>query len=303
MFALDNHQCRPEMIKQSDNTGLIQPLREIAQKAGAEIQRIYHSGETIDVRSKTDDSPVTKADIAAHHIIVDGLARLTPEIPILSEEGIDDISDTERRHWHRYWLVDPLDGTKEFIDRTGEFTVNIALIDSHEAILGMVYLPERYTLYHAIKNQGAYKQQGIGKPTAGTSEKLSVRPIQDGQPLRVVASRRHGTESLQQMLDAVSQTFADIDKVNMGSSLKICALAEGKADWYPRLAPTSEWDTAAAQVILEQAGGKLVDAEFNPLRYNTRQSLLNPFFHAFADCRYDWQALLSKVGKPSRPSA
>jgi len=279
------------MINQPNTPHLLSELNEIARLAGAEIKRIYHSGECIDLQSKDDNSPVTKADIAAHHIIVDGLTRLTPDIPILSEEDVDDISFEQRQGWQRYWLVDPLDGTKEFISRTGEFTVNIALIDNHDVAMGVVYLPEKGVLYHASKDKGAYKE------CDGTIEKLCAQPVQTDKPLSVVASRRHGTETLEQMLLAMSKKFSHINKVNMGSSLKICALAEGKADWYPRLALTSEWDTAAAQIILEEAGGRLVDTDFNPVRYNTKESLLNPFFHAFADSRFNWQEVLSEAGE------
>lgn len=270
----------------SDTHSFIPKLNEIARNAGAEIKRIYHSGECIGVKSKEDDSPVTKADIAAHHIIVEGLAKLTPEVPILSEEGIDAASFEERKSWSQYWLVDPLDGTKEFINRTGEFTVNIALVQGHDVVLGVVYLPEKDLLYYACKDYGAYRVEGENK------QKLSITPVAADRPLNVVASRRHGADALEAMLKKAASHFSQLNKVSMGSSLKICALAEGKADWYPRLALTSEWDTAAAQIVLEEAGGTIVDTDFQRVRYNTKESLLNPYFHAFADQGFDWRELL-----------
>ncbi len=270
-------------------TDLMPPLKAIAVQAGEAILAVYHSGQTLEIHSKSDDSPVTAADLAAHRIIVAGLQSLTPDIPILSEEDVEGLTWPVRQSWQSYWLVDPLDGTKEFINRTGEFTVNIALIQDHQVAAGVVYLPEKNTLYHAVRDGGAFKE--VAQDTA----QLQASSLNLTQPISVVASRRHGTETLERMLTAVQTTLGDIHKVCMGSSLKICALAEGKADWYPRLAPTSEWDTAAAQIILEEAGGILVDTDFRPVRYNTKESLLNPHFHAFADPVYPWADVLKGV--------
>lgn len=262
----------------------IQSLLSIAVEAGEAILKVYHSVEGIDVEAKADDSPVTQADIAAHHVIVAGLARITPDIPVLSEEG-GLPSYAERKSWDQYWLIDPLDGTKEFIGRNGEFTVNIALISHGEPVLGVVYVPALNITYWGAKDQGAYKIQ------AGSSEKIACRPLPK-QGVKVVGSRRHGADALADMLVKAEAVLGAIDSVSMGSSLKLCLVAEGKADWYPRLALTCEWDTAAAQAVLEAAGGKVVDDKGEILRYNSKDKLLNPFFHAFGDTTFDWASII-----------
>jgi 3'(2'), 5'-bisphosphate nucleotidase len=235
-----------------------------------------YSGE-FDVELKDDRSPVTAADTAANEKIVTGLAEMTPDLPVLSEESV--IADfRSRRSWKRYWLVDPLDGTKEFVKRNGEFTVNIALIDDHEPVLGVVYAPALDAMYGGIVGAGAWLQTGDA-PT---------RPIavtrRSGEIIRVVGSRSHASPALADYLAQLGQH----EVCPMGSSLKICLVAEGRADVYPRLGPTSEWDTAAAHAVLLAAGGGMMDTVGGPLRYNTREDLLNPHFIAFGDPDRDW---------------
>ena len=255
-------------------------MATLAVQAGAAILEVYNS-DAFDVQEKDDKSPLTAADLAAHHVIVDGLAALTPDIPVLSEESAK-LPYAERSAWQRYWLVDPLDGTREFIKRNGEFTVNIALIDAGVPILSVVHVPVTGVSYLACQGQGASRQEAGGEPQA-----ISVRKLGAG-PIMVVGSRSHRGESLNQFLDKLGEH----DMVGMGSSLKLCLVAEGAADIYPRLGPTSEWDTAAAQCVVEQAGGFVTDTDMQPLRYNTKDSLLNPFFLVFGDDGHDWSAYL-----------
>jgi 3'(2'), 5'-bisphosphate nucleotidase len=219
--------------------------------------------------------------MASHRTIVSRLRELTPELPVLSEEAAD-IPYAERAAWHSYWLIDPLDGTKEFIKRNGEFTVNIALVRDGVPVLGVVHVPVSGVTYAACEGQGALKE------VPGEGEKrIRVRKLGDG-PAAVVGSRSHRGDSLKAFLDKLGE----YEIVSMGSSLKICLVAEGAADVYPRLGPTSEWDTAAAHCVVEQAGGSLTDLEMQPLRYNTKESLLNPHFLVFGDDSRDWSQYL-----------
>ena len=269
----------------SDLEQLIEPLKTIVIDAGNAILEVYQASTPIEVDNKADDSPVTKADVAAHHIIERGLKSLKLGYPILSEEGgLPEYA--ERQTWQRYWLVDPLDGTKEFINKNGEFTVNIALIDNHEAILGIVYVPVTGALYYGAAGFGSRKE------VKGTSAILKAEPLSFNRTISIVGSRRHGAEALEALLETITPKFQGAELVSMGSSLKICALAEGTADWYPRLALTSEWDTAAAHAVLSNAGGKIMDADLNPLRYNTKDSLLNPYFHAVGDSNFEWPEMI-----------
>jgi 3'(2'), 5'-bisphosphate nucleotidase len=268
-------------------TELIQIMSTVARDAGAAILQVY-GDEDFGVQTKADDSPLTRADLAAHDIIVEGLQQWAPGIPVLSEES-DDISFVERSSWDRYFLVDPLDGTKEFIKRNGEFTVNIALIEKGVPIKGVVFVPVKDVMYTGDQ------QEKIATVTReGETGSIRVRRL-DRASLTVVASRRHGGEALEACLYVLRDNFASIDTVNMGSSLKLCLIAEGEADLYPRLAPTSEWDTAAAQAVVEAAGGKVVDVELKELRYNTKDNILNPFFYVIGDTEFDWNAVLSQV--------
>ena len=268
-------------------TELIKVMCAVAREAGAAILQVY-GDEDFGVQTKSDDSPLTRADLAAHNIIVEGLQKRAPGIPVLSEES-DSISFAERSSWDQYFLVDPLDGTKEFINRNGEFTVNIALIEEGVPMRGVVFVPVKDVMY--IGDQ----HEGIATVTrAGATGSIRVRKL-DRASLTVVASRRHGGEALEACLNVLREHFVSIDTTNMGSSLKLCLIAEGEADLYPRLAPTSEWDTAAAQAVVEAAGGKVVDVELKELRYNTKDNILNPFFYVIGDTEFDWNAVLSQV--------
>jgi len=254
-------------------------VRALAKQAGEKILEIYNTD--FSVKEKEDDSPLTAADMASHRAIVAGLQALTPDVPVLSEEAAK-IPFAERSRWHTYWLIDPLDGTKEFIKRNGEFTVNIALVQDGVPVLGVVHVPVSGVTYAACQGGGAVK----AVPGQG-EQPIRVRQLPDG-PVAVVGSRSHRGDSLNSFLDKLGEH----EIVSMGSSLKICLVAEGAADVYPRLGPTSEWDTAAAHCVVEQAGGSLTDLEMKPLRYNTKDSLLNPFFLVFGDDSRDWSAYL-----------
>ncbi|BCX82042.1 3'(2'), 5'-bisphosphate nucleotidase [Methylomarinovum caldicuralii] len=255
---------------------LLTPVIDTARWAGQRIMKIYASD--FNVAFKDDRSPLTAADTAAHRCIVDSLSRLDPAFPILSEEA-SDLPYEERCQWRTYWLVDPLDGTKEFIHRNGQFTVNIALVHDHEPVLGVVYVPAEGTLYYGAAGQGAFKQVADGSP-----QPIRVRkPVPER--LVIVGSRSHQTPEFAEYLRRLD---GDYELISIGSSLKFCLVAEGSADLYPRLGPTSEWDTAAAHCVVVQAGGFVVDLSGKPLRYNTKASVLNPYFLAYGDDSRDW---------------
>lgn len=272
---------------------LLAPLIGIAKRAGEAILVVYNRPEGFTVTDKADDSPLTEADLAAHRVIEESLAVLTPGIPVLSEESGEHAAWEVRRHWTRYWLVDPLDGTKEFVARSGEFTVNIALIEQGVPVLGVVYVPTTGVTYAGLRAAGA-ATQAFREDAAGRTL-IRVRTLAEakarGEPVTVVASKRHGGERLPALLARLERELGPYSLANMSSSLKICLVAEGKADLYPRLGPTSEWDTAAAQAVLEAAGGHLVGPDLSPLRCNTKLSLLNPDFHAIGDDLSRWQWL------------
>ncbi|SFM63384.1 3'(2'),5'-bisphosphate nucleotidase [Ectothiorhodospira mobilis] len=256
--------------------------RRIAREAGTRILDVY--GEDFQVAEKDDRTPLTEADMASHRHIVQGLRDLHPELPILSEES-DGIPFSERAQWTTYWLVDPLDGTREFIKRNGEFTVNIALIHEHEPVLGVVLAPVLDLLYSAARGRGAWRHQ----PSGEAGQPVHVHR---GERRPVIAgSRSHGTDRLQAFLERVGPH----ELISMGSSLKFCLVAEGKADLYPRLGPTSEWDTAAAHCVVNEAGGAVTDTGLRPLRYNTKESLLNPEFLVMADPQRDWGRYLKDL--------
>ncbi|MEI6415941.1 MAG: 3'(2'),5'-bisphosphate nucleotidase CysQ [Pseudomonadota bacterium] len=246
----------------------------IAKNAADAILAIYDRG--FEVTAKADHSPLTEADLAAHRVIVEGLAALTPGWPVLSEESAT-IPWTERQTWSRYWLVDPLDGTKEFIRRNGEFTVNIALIEQGRPVLGVVWVPVTGVAYWAAGGLAYAQTPGAPPRRLAVSSPCQI-------PVRVVGSRSHAGESLAGFL----AWLGEYEQVSMGSSLKLCLVAEGLADVYPRLGLTSAWDTAAAQAVVEGAGGCVTDLCRVPLRYNTRESLLNPHFLVFGDAGRDW---------------
>lgn len=258
---------------------LLAPVSAIARQAGAAILEVYHRDDH-GVQHKADESPLTAADLAAHHLITAALEKLAPDLPVLSEESAD-VPWPTRQGWKRYWLVDPLDGTKEFINRNGEFTVNIALVDDGVPVLGVVYVPTLDLLYCGAQGFGATREAG------GQRTRIATVEVVPGQmQMRVVASRRNGGDELDAWLARLRRRFPELELVSMGSSLKICLVAEGRADIYPRLAPTCEWDTAAAQAILEAAGGILTDTAFLPYRYNRKAELRNPHFFAIGDARF-----------------
>ncbi len=254
---------------------LLAKIEQTAIKAGHAILEIYQSVD-FGVEIKSDDSPLTKADLAAHNIIVANLQKITPDVPVLSEESVS-IPYATRKKWNKYWLVDPLDGTKEFIKRNGEFTVNIALIENGHSILSVVYVPVQDITYSAVKGYGAFKKENESRVQIHIQKPARDIPI-------VVGSRSHMSQQVGDYLDKLGEH----ELISMGSSLKFCLVAEGKADLYPRLGLTSEWDTAAAQCIVEQAGGRVVTLDNQTLLYNTKDNLLNPYFMVYGDGNRDW---------------
>lgn len=259
---------------------LLVPVTDIACRAGREIVAVYESGES-GTTLKADDSPLTLADLRAHRLIADSLGELTPDIPVLSEESAA-TPFAQRRGWGRYWLVDPLDGTKEFLSRNGQFTVNIALIESHEPVLGVVHVPVSATSYQGLPGVGAWRI------SPGQSPAQIHASTRSADPLRVVGSRSHRGDSL----DAFLGRIGAHELLPVGSSLKFCMVAEGAADVYPRLGPTSEWDTAAAHAVVIAAGGGVSTLAGTALRYNTGEKLLNPYFVVYGPTDHDWLALL-----------
>lgn len=259
---------------------LVPGVVAVARAAGRAISQVYARGD-LGVSLKADQSPLTAADQAAHQVIAAGLAELSPDIPLWSEESAEIDWDT-RRGWSEFWLVDPLDGTKEFIKRNGEFTVNIALVRGHTPVLGVVHAPVLGRDYYGSLGGGAFcaRQGGPGEPIRVRCPALP--------PLRVASSRSHGNPRLAHILAKLGEHTL----LSLGSSLKFCLVAEGAADFYPRLGPTSEWDTAAAQAVVEAAGGAVLDLGGRPLRYNTGPTVLNPFFIARGDPGTDWLSLV-----------
>jgi len=259
---------------------LLREIEAIAREAGAAILEIY--ARNFSIEEKADNSPLTEADIAAHNIISRRLAELSPRLPILSEEDIKGFTGPDQTE--RYWLVDPLDGTKEFIKRNGEFTVNIALIADGKPVLGVVFAPVLDTIYFAAQGLGAFKQIGEGK-----REQIFVAKHEVDTIWKVVGSRSHAGDSLNQVL----QPLGAHEMLSMGSSLKFCMVAEGSADVYPRLGPTSLWDTAAAQCVVEQAGGQVIKLTGEPLGYNNVTEILNPFFIVHGRSNMNWVKLFT----------
>ena len=261
----------------------------IARDAGEAILAVYR--EDFEVTRKDDASPVTAADFAAHKVITQGLSRLSPRYPVLSEEA-SVIPWNERRQWPCYWLVDPLDGTREFIKRNGEFTVNIALIGRHRPILGVVYAPVSGDLFAAEQGAGAWWQTRVD------AEWEALRSRELASPVLVAGSRSHGTDAHALLNALLGDAYTELP---LGSSLKFCLIARGAADLYLRCGPTSEWDTAAAQCVLEEAGGAVLDLVGEPLRYNCHESLRNPEFLAVGDTDIDWRGrLLSSLEEYAR---
>lgn len=254
---------------------VLDQLVDVSRRAGLKILEWYDGD--MGITRKSDDSPLTRADLASHELISAEISSRWPHIPILSEESADIPWDT-RRNWQQYWLVDPLDGTKEFINRNGEFTVNIALVRDHEPVMGVVHVPVTDTSYFGARDLGAWRQQGAAV----------ARPIHVRKPAAkravIVGSRSHANPELAGQLHRLGPH----ELTSMGSSLKFCRIAEGLADFYPRLGPTSEWDTAAAQAVVEAAGGQVVKIDGSALGYNHKEVYLNPHFFVFGDPGRDW---------------
>ncbi len=257
---------------------LAESVVALAHRAGDAILAIYEQDFT--VTTKADDSPLTAADCAAHDVLLAGQRALSPALPVLSEEGgIPPLA--ERRDWPAYWLVDPLDGTREFVRRNGEFTVNVALVEAGRPTLGVVHAPVLKRSWIGVRGCGAWRL-GAGDRTA-----IRTRAIGAGA-MTVVVSRSHRGHAV----DSLLARLPPHETASVGSSLKFCLVAEGSADFYPRFGPTSEWDTAAAEAVVESAGGRVTRVDLSPLRYNGKESLLNPDFLVMGDPAHDWRAYL-----------
>lgn len=258
----------------------IEPCIEIARQAGDAILDVYHQDD-IQLCEKSDNTPVTKADLAANEVLLAGLKALAPDIPIMSEETpIPALSD--RESWQRYWLLDPLDGTGEFVLKSGDFAVNIALVENNKPVFGVIFWPTEGITYWAMQGVGSFKREN------GEDVRLQV---QKQSQLKLAVSRRQNIAAVSQYIDS------EFDTLPLGScSLKACAIAEGRADAFMRIGPTGEWDTGASQIIVEMAGGKLFDAEFNPITYNQRETTENPDFIITGDQSYPWRDMI----KPHR---
>ena len=254
---------------------VLEQLVDISRRAGLKILEWYEGDMGITLKS--DDSPLTLADLASHELINAELSSRWPDIPILSEESADIPWET-RQTWQQYWLVDPLDGTKEFINRNGEFTVNIALIRNHQPVMGVVHVPVTDTSYFGARELAAWCQDG-----SADAQVIQVRRPA-AQTSVIVGSRSHANPELASQL----QQLGPHELTSMGSSLKFCRIAEGLADFYPRLGPTCEWDTAAAQAVVEAAGGQVVKIDGSPLDYNNKDVYLNPYFFVYGDPEKAW---------------
>ena len=262
---------------------LLEIAKEAAIKAGKVILDIYDSGE-FTAYEKEDDSPVTSADYKANEIIVELLSEKTPDIPIMSEET-NNGELASRQHWKRYWLIDPIDGTQEFIARSGDFAVNVALIEDNEPVIGAIYWPTGETLYYASKGQGAHKASLI------ESHQINVRNFSDpaAGAVMVAISRRQGRGKILSKMSA----DREYQTLPLGScSLKACFIAEGKADVFLRIGATGEWDTGASQCIVREAGGDIYAADFSELTYNQRESLVNPDFVILGYQQVDWKKIV-----------
>ncbi|MFL2509999.1 MAG: 3'(2'),5'-bisphosphate nucleotidase CysQ [Alphaproteobacteria bacterium] len=260
-----------------NNKNLLIEVSNIALNAGREIMNYYDSNSN--VLTKEDKSPLTEADLASNNIIIEKLRLLNDNIPILSEESL--VEWEERKNWNTYWLIDPLDGTKEFLNKNGEFTVNIALIKNTKPILGIIYSPFLSELYFAQKDQGAYK---INCSKTIKSLENSVKILSNNKKksdeIIIIGSRSHSNNKFNEW---INQNYKNYKILQKGSSLKFCEIANGNADLYPRFGPTSEWDIAAGHIILEEAGGFLKTFENQSIKYNSKESLINPEF--LASCK------------------
>lgn len=268
-----------------DLSHLLPQVIEIARSAGQMILEIYEKKQ-YEAYTKSDETPVTSADIAAHKLITERLSELTPDIPVLSEEDAD-ISLEQRAQWERYWLVDPLDGTQEFIARSGDFATIIALVDNNKPTMGVVYGPVSGVTYYAYSGKGAWKI-----PDMSDSVKIHThKHEQPGQSIAIAISRR---QDINRITSRMSSAW-NYDLIPLGSAaLKACLVAEGAVDCYLRLGPTGEWDTAATQCIVEEAGGRILSTQLEPLSYNERETLENPNFIVLGDVDLPWNEILQR---------
>lgn len=262
-------------------SNLLEPVKHSAREAGHILWQLYQSGDYA-AEQKSDDSPVTSADLAANRSIIHRLTELTPDIPIISEESTL-VPLSQRANWPRYWLIDPMDGTQEFVARSGDFAVSIALVEHGWPALGVIYWPKEDILYYATRGHGAFKQQ------RNLINRMRVHQHLQGETLRIAISRRQPLQPISELLSH-SQP---VEYIALGScSLKSCMVAEGKADCYLRLGPTGEWDTGAVHIIVEEAGGKILDSQFAPLSYNQRETLANPDFMVIGQAELPWSELI-----------
>jgi len=269
----------------SDLEGYIDSVIDISHDAGELILEVYQDGFNVEI--KGDGTPLTIADQRSHNLICSRLLELTPDIPILSEES-DKIEFADRSRWRTYWLVDPLDGTKEFVKKSGEFTVNIALMHENQPVLGVVHTPVKEWTHWGVHARGAWKQVGNG-----SKQQIFAKTYSGGEAT-IVASKSHGQAKLEQFLANIEKAEGSYKVSNMGSALKICLVAEGLGDIYPRLGLTSEWDTASADIIIREAGGKIIQPDGKLVVYN-KENLLNPFFLAIGAGDYDWLPFLEGI--------
>lgn len=262
---------------------LLPAVIEIARSSGQLILDIYQKGE-FEEFTKSDSTPVTSADLAAHKLIMERLSELTPDIPVLSEEDAD-IDLSQRSQWDRYWLVDPLDGTQEFIARSGDFATIIALVENNRPVMGVVYGPVSGVTYYAYEGEGAWKIPDMGESVQISTHKHET----EHSSIAIAISRR---QNINNITDRMSSEW-NYDLVPLGSAaLKACLVAEGAVDCYLRLGPTGEWDTAATQCIVQEAGGRILTTELVPLSYNERETLENPNFIVLGDEELQWRRIL-----------
>lgn len=267
--------------------GAIPELLALLATTAAELTRYYDLGDALDVARKADKSPVTEADLAAHTSLARGLAALAPDIPLLSEESSTGDLDGRRR-WPVCWVVDPLDGTREFIGRTGEFTINVALVVDHSPVLGAIAIPLQQQCFVGIPGQGVWRCRGSG---FAELERL-IAPAPDTDRIRLLASKRHSEIRVQALLTALGVSGLPVDRVDAGSALKFCALLDGRGDVYPRTSPCYEWDVAAGDALVRASGGMLLDRGAVPMRYNARESLLVDYFAAASATGVRWLPLI-----------
>lgn len=280
---MSSHRISHAMPMRTEPSRFFEPVLSLTREAGRRIMEIYESD--FRVGAKADRSPLTAADLVSHHCLVEGLESLYPHHPVLSEESAGPGFET-RSPWESFWLIDPLDGTPEFIRRTGEFTVNVALIHRHEPVFGVVYAPAKDLCYFASEGCGAFRRTGEADP-----ETIRVCP-RAPETIRVVGGRPHDAGPL----DLYLSRLGEHEWASIGGSLNLCAVAEGAADLTPRIGQTAEWETAAAHCVVNEAGGRIANLSGQPLRYNTKASVLNPYFLVYGDKSRDWCTYAADIG-------